>query len=154
MTQEMDINGNTKHLLIKDLCCRLPYGVKVQAFDYDGIETIETLYQIDSDGYTSTIECDTLKHTHKPYLFPLSSMTGEQRIELYKVLGLGYESHYHLSKEWEDFNNSIDNNGLFLPASWVSDLNKMYNWLNKNHFDYQGLIPMKLANDATGLNIY
>ena len=27
-------------------------------------------------------------------------------------------------------------------------------WCNKNHFDYRGLIPMGLANDATGLNIY
>jgi hypothetical protein len=28
------------------------------------------------------------------------------------------------------------------------------NWCYKNHFDIYGLIPMGLANDATGLNIY
>lgn len=27
-------------------------------------------------------------------------------------------------------------------------------WFNKNSFDYRGLIPMGMANDATGLNIY
>mgnify|MGYP003468799483 FL=1 len=27
-------------------------------------------------------------------------------------------------------------------------------WLNANQFDYRGLIPMGLALDATGLNIY
>jgi hypothetical protein len=27
-------------------------------------------------------------------------------------------------------------------------------WFNKNHFDYRGLIPMELANDATDKNIY
>jgi hypothetical protein len=27
-------------------------------------------------------------------------------------------------------------------------------WLNKNHFDYRGLIPKGLAIDATNLNIY
>lgn len=27
-------------------------------------------------------------------------------------------------------------------------------YLNKNHFDYRGLIPMGLAEDATGKNIY
>lgn len=27
-------------------------------------------------------------------------------------------------------------------------------WFNKNHFDYRGLIPMGLANDATDKNIY
>ena len=144
-----------KELLLKDLCARLPYGVKCKYFDccegdYDEgtICGFERQEYIQIDGVCIYIE------DVKPYLFPLSSMTEEQRIELYKVLGWGYESHYHLSKEWEDFNESIDNNGLFLPASWVSELNKMYNWLNKNHFDYRGLIPMGLANDATGLNIY
>jgi hypothetical protein len=29
-----------------------------------------------------------------------------------------------------------------------------YDWFNKNHFDYRGLIPMGLAIDSTGLNIY
>ena len=27
-------------------------------------------------------------------------------------------------------------------------------WLIENNFDYRGLIPMGLATDATGLNIY
>lgn len=27
-------------------------------------------------------------------------------------------------------------------------------WFHKNHFDYKGLIPMGLAIDATGKNIY
>ena len=33
----------------------------------------------------------------------------------------------------------------------------MYNsqdWLDAHHFDYRGLIPMGLANDATDKNIY
>ena len=30
----------------------------------------------------------------------------------------------------------------------------LIDWCIKNHFDYRGLIPMGLANDATGLNIY
>lgn len=150
MTQEK------KDLLLKDLCSRLPYGVKVEIKYYDdawkllAIYTNGTTYAARDIGYP----IETYFENCKPYLFPLSSMTEEQRVELYKTLCLGYESHYHLSKEWEDFNDSIDNNDLFLPASWVSDLNKMYSWLNKKHFDYRGLIPMGLAIDATGLNIY
>ena len=31
---------------------------------------------------------------------------------------------------------------------------KTLDWLNKNYFDYRGLIPLGLAVDATGLNIY
>ena len=115
-----------KELLLKDLCARLPYGVKVQSYNYEkDIETIETLYGIDSDGYMSTIECDTLKNIAKPYLFPLSSMTKEQQIDLTKFVANG------IMKE-----------------------NIIYDWHNKNHFDYRGLIEKGLAIDATNLNIY
>jgi hypothetical protein len=31
---------------------------------------------------------------------------------------------------------------------------EIYDWLNANHFDYRGLIPMGLAIDATDKNIY
>ena len=31
---------------------------------------------------------------------------------------------------------------------------ELIEWLNKNHFDYRGLIPMGLAIDCTNLNIY
>lgn len=151
-------------ILLKDLCARLPYGVKLVIDEMyltedmikGGYDKTQELYGITYEGNVELLNMDYHMPVEsiKPYLFPLSSMTEEQRIELYKALGLGYESHYHLSKEWEDFNNSINNNALFLPASWVSDLNKMYNYLNKNHFDYRGLIPMGLANDATGKNIY
>ena len=34
------------------------------------------------------------------------------------------------------------------------DLIEIFDFLNKNHFDYRGLIPMGLAIDCTNLNIY
>lgn len=120
MTQE------DRELLFKDLCVRLPYEVKVQVFNY-GIESVETLYQIDLDGYISTVEGDEIKYTYKPYLFPLSSMTDEQFNEKWKLEHSGNMEH------------------LSIPA---------LDWLNKNHFDYRGLIEKGLAIDATGLNIY
>ena len=122
-----------KELLLKDICGRLPYGVKVQVFNY-GIETIEHLYQIDLDGYISTIESDELKYPYKPYLFPLSSMTEEQWKE-YQTLKM---------TDWVEG----DINGVFINAGTITD------WLNKNHFDYRGLIEKGLAIDATNLNIY
>lgn len=153
MTQE-----EQKELLLRDLSARLLYGVKCKLiYNNKAIKDEDaTLFAVDKYGHFLFAEFgeDTREFVCKPYLLPLSSMTEEQRIELYKVLGWGYESHYHLLKEWEDFNESIDNNDLFLPASWISNLNKMYNWLNENHFDYRGLIPMGLAINATGLNIY
>lgn len=119
------MNKENKDLLLRDLCARLPYGVKVQVFNY-GIETVENLYQIDLDGYISTIEGDELKYSYKPYLFPLSSMIEEQEEE-YNTM---YEENRY---SWKD--NIID-------------------WFHKNHFDYRGLIPLGLAIDATNLNIY
>ena len=169
-----------KELLLKDLSARVPYGVKIliqDIFEYSIVSPERHVLDVSNFSDIFCFNYEKLDKRMKkamrerpddivikPYLFPLSSMTEEQRIELYKVLGWGYESHYHLSKEtkhiippliqWEDFNKSIDNNDLFLPASWVSDLNKMYNWFNKNKFDINGLIPRGLAIDATGLNIY
>jgi len=119
-----------KDLLLRDLCARIPYGVKVQAYSYEhDIETIETLYAIDSDGYMSTLECDTLDHISKPYLFPLSSMTDKQEDELIKFM----------AKDW-------NNMRYHTPDS--------IDWLNANHFDFRNLIGRNLAIDCTNLNIY
>ena len=135
MTQE------NKDLLLKDLCARLPYGVKVQRYSYeDDVETIETLREIDSDGCMSTLECETLKYIAKPYLFPLSSMTEEQ---LYNnPIGFSQMLTIKADRDWK--NITINRRAYY----------KLEDWFNKNHFDYRGLISMGLANDATGLNIY
>ena len=113
-------------LLSKDLCGRLPYWVKCVAISdgYIGcISSIESQYGVVTfdDGRQEEI-CDI-----KPYLFPLSSMTGEQRKVYYAMVKYNITSN---------------------------DNAKLMDWLNKNHFDCRGLIPMGLAIDATGLNIY
>lgn len=123
-----------KELLLKDLCARLPYGVKVQRYSNENdIETIETLREIDSDGYMSTLECETFTPILKPYLRPMSSMTGVETLE-YLSLKESIVASDDITYSFETY-KSID-------------------WLNKNMFDYRGLIPMRFANDATGKNIY
>ena len=121
MTQEQ------KDLLLKDLCARLPYGVKF-VIDNDQ-NNVRTLNGIREDipyedwqmcAFARGISAIPIEDI-KPYLFPLSSMTEEQKIELTCIIDSDYAK--------------ID-------------------WYNKNHFDYRGLIPKDLANDATGLNIY
>ena len=37
---------------------------------------------------------------------------------------------------------------------WIARDKNVFDWFNKNHFDYRGLIPKGLAINATGLNIY
>ena len=127
MTQEY------KELLIKDLCARLPYNVICQVeFKEDGKynSKVMLLSGIFTDkAYFTTKGGSIYSNEYKPYLFPLSSMTEEQKQEYqYITERWMYDSSYSIS-------DSID-------------------WLNKNHFDYRGLIPMEMAIDATGLNIY
>lgn len=118
-----------KELLLKDLCARLPYEVKCQ-FE-DTIETIKSIwYDEDEDWQVDGNKTSTCIHAVKPYLFPLSSMTKEQ-IEQYTNLCV------------KDIISGLYYN---TPES--------FDWLNKNRFDYRGLIPLDLAKDATGLNIY
>ena len=126
-----------KEKLIRDLCARLPYGVKVlydnKVFSIDYVSSIHEEIKLDTrDNYTINVS------DVKPYLFPFSSMNEEQKKEYRKMCELDTEI---LSKHPMD--------GTPFPALYNSQ-----DWLNKNHFDYRGLIPMGLAIDATGLNIY
>ena len=131
------MNQEEKNLLLKDLCARLPYGVKVRCdFGLDG-EITEISRTKNNLYYCKYLDCKEgycYIESLKPYLFPLSSMTEE---------------------EWEDYQKIRmmdwvhgDINGTFINAGLIVD------WLNAHHFDYRGLIEKGLAIDATGLNIY
>ena len=113
-----------KELLFKDLCGRLPYRVKVKT--EDGKYPLPfTPFHL--DFYKHNIE------DIKPYLFPLSSMTEEQK-EIYCKL---QDKVIYNSK-----------------GPTTEDILVLTNWLDENMFDWIGLIPIGLAIDATGLNIY
>lgn len=122
-----------KDLLLNDLCARLPYGVKYMDI-LNPDEQPSTLQSIDecglvmaSDGFSLEIE------NVKPYLFPMSSMT---RVEVLEYISLK-----------ESIIASDD-------VCYYFETYESIDWLNKNHFDYRGLIPKGLALGATGLNIY
>ena len=127
MTQE------DKELLLKDLCARLPYGVKFPTKVYfsptdDFVDRIYTIRSINSDGTCRADEDNekidfSIVWSVRPYLFPMSSMTNEQKKYI--------RSNYTFGATYE-----------------------LFDWLNKNHFDYRGLIEKGLALDATGMGIY
>ena len=116
MTQE------EKQLLLKDLCARLPYGVKCIEIGSPvfRLYTIVSIYkdnvQVETDE-GGIIACDI--SAIKPYLRPMSSMTDEER-EKFRY-GFGSDLYGNI---------------------------KRIDWLIANHFDYHGLIPMKLARKA------
>ena len=132
-----------KELLLKDLCARLPYNVKVQFKINSVIENkYKFIYNVDGEYEyieKSNLTLDIIKMITnncideiKPYIFPLSNMTEEQKMFL----------------KQQNWCIAISTSGT------VETTVEGIDWLNKNHFDYRGLIEKDLALDATGLNIY
>ena len=122
-------------LLLRDLCARLPHKVKISIPDLwinkERIETLNEIFKGNDDLYRVNDSGLLIKYI-KPYLFPLSSMTDEQKMFL----------------KQQNWCIAISTSGT------VETTVEGIDWLNKNHFDFRGLIPMGLAIDATGLNIY
>ena len=125
-----------RELLIKEISSRLPYGIKVQVFGWDEekgeVAVPLKVYSINTDGYIS------LEYNHYDvesvyiedcllYLRPMSSMTEEERNEYHEIETTIYPTKY------EALTDKID-------------------WLNVNHFDYRGLIPLGLAIEVTEEN--
>ena len=118
MTQE------EKQLLLKDLCGRLPYGVKINIkSDYTReMGDIElTPYHLDGLGYNAEYR------NLRPYLRPMSSMTEEEESEL-RIL-------------WnQDFGGK--------PFLKFPCYTRTYDFYNARHFDFRGLIEKGLALEA------
>ena len=146
MTQE------NKELLLKDLCARLPYGVKIYINDTDvDIEKVGVLSMVDNDAVIA-FTCDDSNtynyvtiHEVKPYLFPLSSMTKEQLFDVQEILG---KNEIEIEDGFLRILDSDRNTISYL------EILALLEWFYKNHFDINGLIEKGLAIDATNLNIY
>lgn len=141
MTQE------EKKILLKDLCARLPYGVKcyyncVIPMDrrelrkgncMDVLKGIMPMFNGHIGFMVGIDKIDALEGDIKPYLRPMSSMT---------------------EKEKAAFNNVLKscNNKVFA----CPDKERRYNFfdaeqedfMNAHHFDYRGLIEKGLAIEA------
>ena len=142
-----------KELLFKDLSARLPYHVRCKVWLKYGI-TEEGPLDLEHN-YGDVLQDaffyrDRIKDI-KPYLRPLSSMTEEEILEFYKIAYDTWysDSLYYKNEEWITFRASIKNNNLcFMNCIWLSDINKVIDYLNKNMFDFRGLIPKGLAEIA------
>ena len=134
MTQE------EKQLLLKDLCARLPYGVKVNLHN-----EICTLLGYFDDYVMLTANVPTGQQTNianiKPYLRPLSSMTEDEKKVYHKLLQMSITVVMpNMVRKETSYIVDLEDDG--------DGLNHLYDWFNENHFDYRGLIPMGLALEA------
>ena len=120
-----------KEILLRDLCARLPYGVKVKTPNDDEVYTLLSLnpnkgiavigMPFDDVFATSKVKVEDIK----PYLRPMNNMTKEEEeVWFWKKSdgGWGFDE--------KDFDDNVD-------------------WLNAHHFDHRGLIPMGLAIEVT-----
>lgn len=141
---------NQKEIFLRDLCSRLPYGVKVRFtvdMSYD-TEFDEVTQICDFDGELCSIDCGNLEvkintcmsdenvnvvvdeflnespitiDECKPYLRPMESMTKNE------------EAMYE---------------GLMMGTDDISFMLDVIDWLNAHHFDFRGLIKQGLALEA------
>ena len=108
-----------KKLLLQDLSARLPYGVQVEI---EGFHS-GVLRGIDNGTVSTDRGINYPLRYVKPYLRPLSSMTEEEK---------------KTARSFFDYSGCSD----------LDENIKYIDWLNENHFDYRGLIPMGLASEA------
>ena len=155
MTQEED-------LLLKDLCARLPYGVKVKT-PYNNAILIGLTKRKGFKKDEQYIDAITDKQTYPvryihPFLRPMSSMTEEEKEDLLEaVVGKDGVKYFQVLSD-----GSIDNTDATIQdlnkfnMHWVNfdkdNVTSYLDWLNAHHFDYRDLIERGLAIKVTEEN--
>lgn len=113
-----------KELLLKDLCARLPYGVKIShRGDVHQIQCISPSGEFKNYDYDAWFPIESCK----PYLRPMSSMTEEEK---------------RIYREIQDY--FIDDSRVKHYFECIASLD----YLNSIHVDFRGLIPLGLALEA------
>ena len=151
MTQE------DKELLLRDLCTRLPYEIKgIRIYKPEEVVTLNEIIprckmnpnigngSFCELGFDKISDFCTITE-FKPYLFPMSSMTDEEKEEL-------KQEHIKDQKLYAECLTRVAKGDSSMRGKVI--IHYAMDWCNKNHFDYRGLIEKGLAIDATGLNIY
>ena len=136
-----------KKLLLKDLCARLPYGVKCGVLTHPNCRLSnwkkeDDLYYKSRPKY-QTLDLATLSinpiECFKPYLRPMSSMTEGEKSD--------FPFPYYF--EWIDSNFSLlCSNDKVCASIGFDEMYEIMDWLNVHHFDYRGLIEKGLALEA------
>ena len=141
MTQE------DKDLLLKDLAARLPYGVSVYIKYKTGEPCYGKLTPKDIQWFI-----DSKIETIKPYLRSLSSMTEEEKKEFERLIDEKLNKHIGQEDDewtpWVLYDTTGIKNYVGGERFYFDEMSFIYDWLNKHHFDYRGLIEKGLALEA------
>lgn len=146
-----------KDLLLKDLSARLPYQIKVSVNGGKELWALKGMFEGEHTGMMLILEpsCppkDVSPQTSnwqlsqcKPYLRPMSSMTEGEIIDFLQIPDLSQAS--------KRFINDLKSGNFGIMAN-MSNYARNIDWLNKNMFDYRGLIPKDLALSTEAFNPY
>lgn len=146
-----------KNLLLKDLCARLPYQVKVSVNGGKEPWTLKGIFEGDHTGMMLILEPsfpskDVYPKTSnwqlsqcKPYLRLMSSMTEEEREELKELTAADIVTDYGFAYK--------DLRGMCFGMMYI-DCQELIDWLNKKMFDFRGLIDKDIALSTEIYNPY
>ena len=127
---------------ISELAARIPYGIVCEMGPKNGNKIVEKLHW---GGLEQLVRGNW---EIKPYLFPLSSMTEEEKKEFIHCAEYEVEESVN-GRHYEYYLKDY----VGTPENPICNCNAI-NWLNKNHFDYNDWIGKGLAIDTTEKNIY
>ena len=123
------------NILLIDISARIPYGLKCNCgrntYDILGVyytlnDEMEWEYMVSLNGFAKPVSITSIK----PYLRSMSSMTEEEKKEYYTFqYKFTLQTHEYQELNKETFSEYLD-------------------WLNKNMFDYRGLINGGLVLEA------
>ena len=152
--------GKKRDLLMKDISSRLSYGIicrvkyiinnettdgeDVESEVDDKIIAIDTEYnEVKTEWLNEWNSIDNIR----PYLRLLSSMTDDEKKQLYVDVMKGHDEDY------EEFKKAYPDDLRYLMTKYCfSDAFLVVDWMNEHHFDYRMLIEKGLAIEITEKN--
>ena len=147
----------SKDLLLKYLSMALPYGVilSIGIFDngtmkyhnekFDYHSKLLSLIELEGAFSLNGLLYKYSQFIAKPYLRPMSSMTDEEKKEMYNLLSPEGTAIYGC----DGISMPMNHYGEFVPYEFM---NRIIQYLIKNHFDFIGLIPKGLEIEVTDEN--
>ena len=121
--------------VLNSLYARLQYGITAEVFYKNSGERIVRPLNIDDLEFCKQVII-------RPYLRPLSKMTRNEKSRLGKRYVFNITGNHITIRHHSEGAFDTDTDAQIEDYIWL------INWLNRHHFDYQGLIDKFMALEA------